>query len=175
MPTQLERYRPVLLLDSREREHPRIYGRVAREGQEAFLTYWIYFAADWSPPPWRTEHAHNWEYAQLQLVGPDSIGSVAIAQHSSGERRRWHQVRWTPDLRPIFYVGLGKHALRFEPGWHRTGPTDICRANGKGERIDPVLEPCPLDGWSSQNFGRIVAPGLTTRWHRPSSWAASLG
>lgn len=183
----LTRLAPILFYDSAERYRAVsidgtpdvLYARAVREGQETWLTYWAFYTDDWSPVPWRRGHPCDWEYTQFQLVGPETIGRAAYAQHASGEVRSAAAMRWT-GRRPHVYVELGRHASYFVPRrWHRRRGMDFARANGAGRCVPhPVIVEPPADGWASETFGddmhAIAAPGRTLRWRKPSTWAERL-
>lgn len=187
----LERYKPVLFFDSREKEFPQgvdgeldvVYGRVVSDIEESWVDtwvqYWVYYSRDWSPVPWRRGHEHDWEMMQYRVMptNVNTIASAAYAQHDKGDTRSWTEVDRTGD-RPHVYVALGRHASYFDRprlGLHRRGRIDVDRADGKGRALYSYrLESAPDDGWSAMDFGQIRAPGRTSRWLRPSSWAATL-
>ena len=173
----LERFKPVLFMDSKERVFPTsvddgrpdvIYARVVTDEGGTWAQYIVYYREDWSPLPWRKGHEHNIEMMQF-LVQGEVVILAAYAQHSSGERQNLTDVK-----DPMAFVARGKHAPYFEPGRYRTGLVDCDLADGMGRRVDAVLEDPPADGWAGRSFGAVIAPGRRTWWRRPSTWARDL-
>jgi hypothetical protein len=177
----LERFKPILCMDSRERWFPQsldgrrniIYGRVATEGPDTWLTFWIWYACDESPLPWRKPHEGDWEYVQYRLEG-ERIGLAAYAQHAHGQVFDYGGL----GKRPFVCVALGKHASYFTRGYHVTGPFDFDRADAKGREIDPTIEIAPDNGWAEWSFGddphSPAPPREHHAWRYPSTWARSL-
>lgn len=107
----LERYRPELRYDSRERLFAervgptghrahggggdRVYGRVARERRETWLQYWLFYRQNTQDRGvLRTgRHEGDWEFVQLRL-GPGGGPDLAtLAQHRWAEGGPWRRLR----------------------------------------------------------------------------------
>lgn len=186
-PDTLELLKPVLFYDSREKvfaqgvngEPDVIYGRLAREGDDVWAQYWIWYERDWSPLPWRRGHEGDWEMVQF-LVSEDGKYALASAysQHSAGEfRGGWYAPE--KGIHPPVYVALGRHASYSWFGWYFHSLIDFDRANGNGREVDPILRSAPEDGWSAwprwgNDDNSPSSPGLYRKWRHPSLWAESL-
>lgn len=148
----------MLCYDSRETVFASsVYGRLATEEADTWAQFWFWYARDWSPLPWRRGHPGDWEMVQY-LVGSER---AAFAQHSRGQLGAAQR---------NVYVALGRHACYFTPGWHHHGLVDFDRADGKGKRVEPVLQPADEYGWLDGPF----PPGRHRQWRYPSAWASSL-
>lgn len=177
----LERYKPVLLMDSAERffaesidgEPDVVYGRMAVEHGERWLQFWAWFRSNRAL---FGNHAGDWEGQQFLLQGDTPILAV-YATHGGGDRYLCTDVEL--DGRPRVYVARGTHASYGRAGWHRRSRVLWERSDGKGRRVDPRVEVMPETGWSMrpEHWGEDKhspsSPGRQWRFHSPSTWARS--
>jgi hypothetical protein len=132
-----ERY--VALRQERPELRNRMYGRAVEAGGRLWLQYWFwYFYNDYNLALGKGRHEGDWEMIQLRLH--EGSPDVAVyAQHSSAERRQWHEVEKLPDSpdTPVVYVARGSHAAYFEAGYHQT---EAWYDLADGKRRTPRLE-----------------------------------
>lgn len=145
-------------------ETPCVYWRE----HDDWLQFWLLYARDRSPLPWRGEHRYDWELAQF------THEQCALSQHGRAHvtaTRDMHHV----GEQPCVYVALGKHANYATCGLHRTRGIDYDIVLGNGKILSHYrLEPAPDDGWAQRDFGEIAAPGHTMAWHNPTAWSVRL-
>ena len=151
--TPLERHRPIVRYDSRERwfttsvAEPRsrghdgvIYGRVARAGDgRRWLQYWLYFAQNTQDRGvLRTgRHEGDWELFQLRLEAGNRPEIATLAQHDWAEGCDWADLERRGEA-PVVYVANGSHALYSRPGVHdRPWPDPNDEADGRGREARP--------------------------------------
>jgi hypothetical protein len=157
-PKPLERFRPQLVYDADERffaqpvslppERPRVvpgdlvYGRIAAEGDERWLQYWLFFAEN---PQDRGvvatgRHAGDWELVQFRL-GLDGRPDLAtMSQHSWAEGCAFRELELNPQGRPRVFVANGSHAIYSRRGTHdRPFPDPNDEADGEGRAVRPDL------------------------------------
>jgi hypothetical protein len=100
-----------------------VYGRVARDGKQIVLQYWLFYYDNFylypfpAPAPIWQSHEGDWEVVNVVLSKARRPLSVGLSEHCSGETRPWTET----ELRkghPTVYVALGSHANYFEPGLH---------------------------------------------------------
>jgi hypothetical protein len=150
----LDRYSPVVVHDSRERDlltsvrafagrvpgvepgpvRPVVYGR--RAGR--WLQYWMFYAGNSQDRGlFRTgRHEGDWEMVQFRLRNGEPVRAV-YAQHSGAESCSF---RWATRTggRPVVYVARGSHASYFVPGVRdRPWPDPNDEADGRGLRVRP--------------------------------------
>jgi hypothetical protein len=130
--------------------------------------YWLLYARDHSPLPWRGGHQWDWELVQF------TDEQCALSQHGRAALWSIRDMRLI-DERPCVYVALGKHSNWVRPGLHRTHGIDVDVALGNGRILSHYrLEPAQQDGWIDRTFGKIAAPGKTLPWKNPAAWAARI-
>ncbi len=100
-----------------------VYGRVARDGANTVLPYWLFYYDNlyrypFVPPGaiWQS-HEGDWEVVNVVLSNAKRPLSVGLSQHCSGETRTWAETELR-DGHPTVYVALGSHANYFQPGLH---------------------------------------------------------
>ena len=100
-----------------------VYGRVAREGKNTVLQYWLFYYDDLYRYPfaplgaiWQS-HEGDWEVVNVVLSNAKRPLEVGLSQHCSGETRAWADTALL-DGHPKVFVALGSHANYFEPGVH---------------------------------------------------------
>ena len=163
----LERHPPVLVYDRAERwratavdpflvgeSPPRLsdeptpsrapdvaYGRVARDGAQRWLQYWLFFAFNGQDRGIvRTgRHEGDWEMVQLRLAADGRPDAATFTQHSSTAACSWdaleHDVRGGVRV----YVANASHALYPRRGVHdRPFPDPNDEARG-GEVVVPEV------------------------------------
>lgn len=159
---------PVWYFNRFERWHPQsisgepdtVYWRQTGD----YTQFWLYYARDRSPLPWRGGHPHDWELVQFDR------DLCVLSQHGRGKLISVRGMR-TVDDRPCIWVALGKHSNWARPGVHYTGGTDCDIALGNGRTLSQYrLEPAPDNGWADRRFGTIAAPGRTLAWRNPVAW-----
>jgi hypothetical protein len=148
----LDRYRPVLRYHSRERwfaqpvapgreAGSRVYGHVAREGDETWLQYWLYYAYNAQDRGvLRTgRHEGDWELVQLRLDASGRPELATLAQHTWAEGCAWDELE-REGAAPVIYVANGSHANYSRAGTHdRPFPDPNDEADGSGRRERPPL------------------------------------
>lgn len=207
---ELERFRPVLRYDSREQYLAQpvslppptaevvsgevIYGHVAREDDETWLQYWLFYAHD--PQDWGVlgtgRHEGDWELVQFRLGEGGEPDLATLAQHATAEGCRWEELELeTVDggQAPVIYVANGSHAAYSGAGVHdRPWPDPNDEADGGGEVRRPAVMPIrtghpdwlayperwgsseagPFPGESSSPLGPRFQEG--SAWRRPASF-----
>jgi hypothetical protein len=100
-----------------------VYGRVARDGANIVLQYWLFYYDNLYRYPflplgaiWQS-HEGDWEVVNIVLSNRKRPLSVGLSQHCSGETRPWAQTQLTAGHATV-YVALGSHANYFEAGLH---------------------------------------------------------
>jgi hypothetical protein len=159
----LDRYRPILRYSTQEaffaqpvslppasaevRPGDRVYGHLAREGDETWLQYWLYYA--YNPQdrsPLRTgRHEGDWELVQLRLGADGRPDLATLSQHSWAEGCAWPELELARagvvDV-PVVYVANGSHANYSRPGdYDRPFPDPTDEADGRGREVRPALTP----------------------------------
>jgi hypothetical protein len=104
-----------------------VYGRVARDGTNIVLQYWLFYYDNLYRYPflplgaiWQS-HEGDWEVVNVVLSNRKRPLSVGLSQHCSGEARPWAETQRTAGHATV-YVALGSHANYFEPGLHPFDP-----------------------------------------------------
>jgi hypothetical protein len=104
-----------------------VYGRVARDGKNVVLQYWLFYYDNLYRYPflpvgavWQS-HEGDWEVVNVVLSNAKRPLSVGLSQHCNGETRPWADAALL-DGHPTVYVALGSHANYFEPGLHEFDP-----------------------------------------------------
>jgi len=151
---RLERFAPVVVHDSRERDpltsvaalagrvpdaperppRPTLYGR--RFGP--WLQYWMFFADNpHDRGVLRTgRHEGDWEMVQYRIRRGRPVQAV-YAQHSGAERCGYGNVRRSRG-HPVVFLAHGSHAAYFVPGVRdRMWPDPNDEADGRGRRVRP--------------------------------------
>jgi hypothetical protein len=100
-----------------------VYGRVARDGKNIVLQYWLFYYDNLYRYPflplgaiWQS-HEGDWEVVNVVLTNAKRPVAVGLSSHCSGETRAWAETE-RRDGHPTVYVALGSHANYFEPGLH---------------------------------------------------------
>jgi hypothetical protein len=154
----LQSYRPILRYDSAEEYFPqqvstppgttevrpgaRAYGHIAKEGDEIWLQYWLFYA--YNPQdrnPLRTgRHQGDWELIQFRL-GPDGRPTLAaMSEHSWAEGCAWSELEHDSGGAPILYVANGSHATYSRAGnYDRPFPDPNDEADGQGRELRPAV------------------------------------
>lgn len=157
----LDRYRPTLRYDSDEeyfaqpvslppsrpavRDGNRVHGRVANEGGEKWLQYWLFYA--YNPQdrtPLRTgRHEGDWELIQFRLGRDHRPDLATMSQHSWAEGCGWSELEHGAGgdrNGPILYVANGSHATYSRPGsYDRPFPDPTDEADGEGAEVRPAM------------------------------------
>jgi hypothetical protein len=100
-----------------------VYGRVARDGGNIVLQYWLFYYDNLYRYPflplgaiWQS-HEGDWEVVNIVLSNAKRPLSVGLSQHCGGETRPWAETERRYG-RATVYVALGSHANYFGPGLH---------------------------------------------------------
>jgi hypothetical protein len=149
----LERYRPLLRLDSAERHvpvavegnRPVLYGRVAR-GQDGtrWLQYWLFYVYNEQDRGiLRTgRHEGDWELVQVRLDGSGRPVRATLREHTWAQSCAWSEVEHGPSGEPVVFVAHGSHANYSRAGDHdRPWPDPTDEADGRGRALRPRVEP----------------------------------
>lgn len=153
----LERYRPVLRYDASERffaqpvslppqsaevvAGDRVYGHLARQGEERWLQYWLFYADN---PQDRGvlatgRHEGDWELIQLRLGARGRPESATLSQHGWAERCAIEDLDQAAGG-PVVYVANGSHANYSAAGHHdRPFPDPTDEADGDGRQVRPKV------------------------------------
>jgi hypothetical protein len=173
-----------------------VYGHIAREGEDVWLQYWLFYADN---PQDRGvvatgRHEGDWELIQLR-VGPAGTPDIAtLSQHSWAESCRLDQLEQTQGGAPVVYVANGSHANYSAAGDHdRPFPDPTDEAGGDGREVRPrliridderpgwVSYPGP---WGETEAGFVPGESSSPRgprfqdsgaWSEPSSYHHRLG
>lgn len=112
-------------------------------------------------------HEGDWEFVQIAATKDHQPILVSASQHKwGGKREYWACER--DGRRPVFYVGLGSHAMFFQPG---SSGVDEC--NGRGLRIEQSEfrmfgDWAHYEGRWGNSASSPQSPGKQgDRWHRP--------
>jgi hypothetical protein len=162
-----------------------VYGRVARDGANIVLQYWLFYYDNLYRYPflplgliWQS-HEGDWEVVNVVLTNTKRPLEVGLSQHCSGETRAWAETELR-DGHPAVYVALGSHANYFQPGLH---PFDrACLPAGVIAFFQQAGLPLPAD---VAGLGTVLGPkrlglvpteiepltGKSLRWIRfPGFW-----
>jgi hypothetical protein len=198
----LHRYRPALRYSEKEKyfaqpvsraygdpaqvDLDRVYGHIAKEADETWLQYWLFFAYNAQDRGLvRTgRHEGDWELFQLRLDDAGVPDLATLAQHSWAEGCAWDSLERDGNA-PVLYVANGSHALYSAPGtWDRPFPDPNDEADGEGREVRPKVQQASnsqpawvaYDGrWGSSRAGPI--PGEQSspfgpRFQPSGAWAA---
>ncbi len=123
------------------RRGDRVYGHIAREGDDVWLQYWLFYA--YNPQdrsPLRTgRHEGDWELVQLRLGAGGVPDLATLSQHAWAEGCEWSELERESEV-PVLYIANGSHAVYSRPGSHdRPFPDPTDEADGKGSEVRPEL------------------------------------
>ena len=159
----LDRFRPILVYSEQEqyfaqpvslpprsadvRHGDRVYGHIAREGGDAWLQYWLFYA--YNPqdrsPLGTGHHEGDWELVQFRLGADGGPDLATLSQHSWAEGCDWAQLERRSGV-PVLYVANGSHATYSRPGdYDRPFPDPTDEADGEGREVRPAVTPITDD------------------------------
>lgn len=131
-----------LLLDPQARGPSVVYGRTARDSDgRRWLQYWLFFADN---PQDRGvvrtgRHEGDWELFQLRLAEQGRPIEASFAQHTWAEGCGWGKLERAGDA-PVLFVANASHALYPRAGEaDRPFPDPDDEADGRGRTVRPRL------------------------------------
>jgi hypothetical protein len=166
-----------------------LYARVERDGKLTWLQYWFWLYYNPKHLFGFGKHEGDWELVQIGLDENLKPKVASYAQHSSGEARRWKDMRLKDDdpNRPLVFVAPLSHAAYFEPGTHPyVFGVDDPRDDGPPADDLPLVEFGDWAHWPGRwgnperaFLGRLgqgpQSPGHQgAKWNAPGEWHKSL-